>query len=199
MPERSDEEKRKILKFLAESLSFAKTLEAFPSLSIPQLREILRGQTYSSALSPDKVVREWPGKPDALLIHIDGASRGNPGKAGIGVLIQDSQGETISRVSKPIGETTNNVAEYRALLEALNEAERRGARDLTILSDSQLLVNQINGTYRVRDPGILTLWSQAKRKLIKFEKYRVLHIARNQNKQADALANAAIDSLEETT
>lgn len=196
MPEISDEEKRKVLKFLAESLSFAKTLEAFPGLTTPQLREILLGQTCPAALS--RTSGERAGKPEALLIHIDGASRGNPGKAGIGVLIQDSQGETISRVSKPIGETTNNIAEYRALLEALNEAERLGARDLTILSDSQLLVNQINGTYKVRDPGIFTLWSQAKRKLIKFEKYRVLHIARNQNKQADGLANAAIDTFEET-
>ena len=180
MSKRSDEEKIKVLHFLAESLSFAKTLEAFPGLSIPELREILLSQ---------------PTKPEAVLIHIDGASRGNPGKAGIGVLIQGSQGQTISQLSKPIGVATNNLAEYRALLEALTEAERLGARDLTIFSDSELLVNQINGTYKVRDAGIFPLWSQAKRKLAKFQKYLVLHIKRDENKEADALANAAIDRL----
>ncbi|NLG87127.1 MAG: reverse transcriptase-like protein, partial [Firmicutes bacterium] len=87
-----------------------------------------------------------------LILHIDGASRGNPGPAGIGVVIADVSGTVLAEVSEYIGEVTNNVAEYKALLKGLQEAARIGAKDVSIYSDSELLVKQMNGQYRVRHP-----------------------------------------------
>lgn len=131
------------------------------------------------------------GKP--LTLRTDGASRGNPGPAGIGAVIEvDGTGERIERYGY-IGETTNNVAEYRALLLALEEAERLSPPSLTVRSDSELLVRQLNGEYKVKSPLLKPLYLEAVRRLRRFPSTRILHVKREENAKADLLANRAID------
>lgn len=126
-----------------------------------------------------------------LEIYIDGASKGNPGLAGIGVVICKN-GEVIGNVSKFIGETTNNVAEYKALVFALQEALIEGADKVRVFSDSQLLVNQINGEYKIKSEHLKLLYEQAAHLKKGFQFFEISHIARTQNRGADKLANLAI-------
>jgi len=124
-------------------------------------------------------------------IFIDGASKGNPGPAGIGVIIcQD--GGVLKNISVFIGDSTNNVAEYTALIYALQEALIMKVRRLVINSDSQLLCRQIKGEYKVRTPHILSLFRQAKHLLSGFEEFVINNIPRTENLGADKLANIAI-------
>ena len=128
-------------------------------------------------------------------IYIDGASRNNPGPSSIGVVIQ--QGEHIvSQFGKYIGETTNNVAEYTACIEALKKAKKLGIVSVELFSDSQLLVRQINGEYRVRDPHLQKLMGDLQHEKNTFTQFRIHHIPREKNTQADALANQALDELQ---
>lgn len=127
-------------------------------------------------------------------IYIDGASRNNPGPASIGVVIQ--QGEnTVSEFGKYIGETTNNVAEYTACIEALKKAHRLGIVMIEMYSDSQLLVRQILGEYRVKEPHLQKLMSTLQEEKNKFVKFTIKHIPREKNVRADELANQALDAL----
>ena len=129
-------------------------------------------------------------------LYCDGASRGNPGPSGAGAIIYDPRGQVQTQVSLYLGETTNNVAEYQALILGLNEAARLGVRRLQIFADSQLLVRQLNGQYRVKAPHLLPFWRAAKDALQKFESYTLSHVPRAENRQADELANQAIDQKE---
>ena len=127
-------------------------------------------------------------------IFIDGASRNNPGPASIGVVI--SQGEhTVVEFGKYIGETTNNVAEYTACIEALKKAHKLGIVDVELFSDSQLLVRQITGEYKVRDLRLQDLMSTLQHEKSKFVKFRIHHVPREKNTRADALANRALDEM----
>lgn len=126
-------------------------------------------------------------------IYCDGASRGNPGPAGAGVVMLDPYGEVAVRNLEYLGQTTNNVAEYRGLLLGLKMARNLGVKKIRVCSDSELLVRQINGSYRVKKPHLLALWQEAKQELQKFETYEVTHVPRELNYQADRLANQAID------
>ncbi len=132
---------------------------------------------------------------DELVIHIDGASRGNPGPASVGVEIKDREHGVIKTVSHAIGTATNNVAEYSALLVALEEALVLRAQSLEIYTDSQLLARQFSGEYKVKDPFIRVLFRHAKRLVPFFKSCKVHHVAREENKNADKLANEALDSL----
>jgi len=132
------------------------------------------------------------GRP--LVVRVDGASRGNPGPAGTGVVIEAEGAPGRVEFSSYIGETTNNVAEYRALLLALEEAEKLSPPSLTILSDSELLVRQITGVYRVRAAGLKPLHEEALARLRRFPRARILHVRREENRRADELANRAIDA-----
>jgi ribonuclease HI len=123
----------------------------------------------------------------------DGASRGNPGPAGIGVVLEVEGNTHPIECSEYIGEATNNVAEYRALLLALSEAEKLSPSSLTILSDSELLVRQLNGEYRVKSDTLKPLYQEACRRLRGFPGTRILHVGRGENQSADRLANRAID------
>ena len=130
----------------------------------------------------------------ALLLRTDGASRGNPGHAGIGAVLEESgTGETLE-FGAYIGETTNNVAEYRALLLGLEEAERLAPASLTVLSDSELMVRQLTGAYKVKSPKLRPLYLEACRRLRHFNGVRILHVGREENARADRLANRAIDA-----
>lgn len=126
-------------------------------------------------------------------IYIDGAARGNPGPAGIGVVIK-SGGKTILEVSDYIGKTTNNVAEYLALIRGLEEALLLGAKEAECFSDSELLVKQIQGEYKVKNEGLSPLFHHLQSLMVKFKKFSITHKAREENKHADALANRGIDN-----
>ncbi|MDR7544579.1 MAG: serine hydrolase [Armatimonadota bacterium] len=128
-----------------------------------------------------------------LKLHIDGASRGNPGPAGIGVVLQDVQGHTVVEMGEYLGETTNNVAEYRALLRGLDRARELGASQIEIYADSALLVKQLQGAYRVRSAQLAPLHARAKQALAGFSDWSITHVSRAYNAAADALANRAID------
>jgi ribonuclease HI len=128
-----------------------------------------------------------------LHIHIDGASRGNPGEAGFGVHVATAEGGEVASLYGYLGRATNNVAEYQALLHALRDAIARGAHRVRIFSDSELVVRQIEGSYRVRHPDLVPLHREARSLLGRFEEARVVHVPREQNRRADALANRAVD------
>jgi ribonuclease HI len=126
-------------------------------------------------------------------VFLDGASRGNPGPAGLGVVFRQEDGPVLLTMKEYLGEVTNNVAEYRALLAALAEAARRGLKRLRIHTDSQLMQRQLVGVYRVRQPHLRRLHEEALRGLTFLEQYEILHVPRELNKEADGLANQAIE------
>lgn len=137
------------------------------------------------------------GRPAAAILRIDGASRGNPGPAGCGVILEDTDGcrETHTRY---LGRATNNQAEYEALLLALERAAALGYRRLEVRSDSELLIRQMTGAYRVKHPGLLALHQAASRLLPGFEEVRFTHVDREVNEEADRLAKLAIDQARTT-
>lgn len=128
-----------------------------------------------------------------VIIYSDGAARGNPGPAGAGAILQGEDGHVIVEVCRYLGEMTNNQAEYNALLLALEEAQAIGAENLTIFADSELMVKQIMGEYRVKNEGIKPLFAKAQKLLRGFAGYTIEHVPRDENRHADRLANLAID------
>lgn len=133
-------------------------------------------------------------KPDAdstAVAWIDGASRGNPGEAGFGVLFD--LGDTTHEIAGFLGRTTNNVAEYTALLAALTFAKEHGVRNLRLYSDSELLVRQLNGVYRVKARHLIPLFLEVIRLKRELDGFQLEHVPREENKEADRLANRAID------
>lgn len=133
-------------------------------------------------------------KGKAITLRTDGASRGNPGPAGVGAVIEADDSSGRIELSEYIGRATNNVAEYRALILALEEAEKLAPAAVTVLSDSELLVRQLNGEYRVRSAQLLPLYVDVRRRLRRFPAARILHVGRGENGDADRLANRAIDA-----
>ena len=136
--------------------------------------------------------------PKRLTAHVDGASRGNPGPAAIGVVIKDEKGTTIVKVSSYIGRATNNQAEYTALATALEEAKKLGANHIDIRTDSQLMAEQVEGNYRVRNANIKPLFEEVKRLLAAFKSYTIDHIPRERNSEADSLANQALNRFKDS-
>lgn len=132
-------------------------------------------------------------QPDGWIAYIDGGSRGNPGEAGYGVSIQGPDGEVIEEIYGYLGKATNNVAEYAALIAMLEHADRRGIRDLTVHSDSQLLVRQVRGEYRVKNPVLQEMHARALALLERLGAVVILHIPREENRRADYLANRAMN------
>jgi ribonuclease HI len=124
----------------------------------------------------------------------DGGARGNPGPSGYGVHIVSPAGETLAELSRFLGIQTNNVAEYSALLAALEWAVTNKVRHLRVVSDSELMVRQMQGRYKVSSPTLKPLFDQARRLVRHLEVFRIEHVLRGKNKRADALANAAMDS-----
>lgn len=134
----------------------------------------------------------------AIVAYIDGGARGNPGPAGYGVRIEDEQGSLINEFNGFIGNSTNNVAEYNGLLAALRYAQQHGHRSLRIRSDSELLVKQMRGEYRVKNAGLQPLHQQARAIAESLERVVYEHVRREQNKDADRLANLAMDEGTQT-
>jgi ribonuclease HI len=128
-----------------------------------------------------------------LTIYTDGGARGNPGPAGIGVVIE-RDGKIVKEYGKYIGETTNNQAEYQALIFALESAKEMGGTEVEVLMDSELIVKQLKGEYRVRDAGLSPLYLCVHNLRAGFAKFSVRHIRREQNKEADRMVNEALDN-----
>lgn len=127
-----------------------------------------------------------------FIIYFDGASKGNPGKAGAGVWIKNKDGDEVARISRYLGEKTNNEAEYLALLLGLREAKKRGSNSVHIFTDSELVEKQIKGIYRVRDLDLKELHKKVIRILKEFSSFVIEFIPREKNREADFLANQAI-------
>jgi ribonuclease HI len=128
-----------------------------------------------------------------FIIYCDGASRGNPGEAGIGYVIADREGAVLKEESDYLGQATNNVAEYTALVRSLQNSLKLGARRVKVYSDSELMVKQIKGEYKVKNPGLAPLYRQAMELISQLEAFNIIHIPRDRNKKADELANKGID------
>jgi len=141
----------------------------------------------------DEPVRERPDRQDVMVAYIDGGARGNPGPAGYGVYVQDENGRCIAELSEFLGVKTNNFAEYSGLLAALRFAIDHDFEDVRVISDSELLVKQMKGQYKVNSPDLRPLYDEAKRMVSKLNTFRVQHVLRSQNKEADRLANLAMD------
>ena len=128
-----------------------------------------------------------------ITAYTDGGSRGNPGPAGYGVLLQAADGALVAELSEFLGIQTNNVAEYSALLGALEYALAHGHSHLRVISDSELMVKQIRGQYSVKSPDLRPLYEEARRRIARLEEFEIQHVLRGKNKKADQLANDAMD------
>jgi probable phosphoglycerate mutase len=134
-------------------------------------------------LSPEK----W------LIAHCDGGARGNPGPAGYGAVLQTEDGETLAELSEFLGIRTNNYAEYSGLLGVLAWTLDNGYRRLRVVSDSELMVKQIQGRYKVNSPDLKPLWTEARNRIAQLDEFQITHALRHKNKDADRLANRAMD------
>ncbi|MFQ5867684.1 MAG: ribonuclease HI family protein [bacterium] len=176
----------RILKTLAEQKSFRSAKKRLPGLTD---REIWKAISVAASM-----LRSLPGveKHRNLKVYIDGAAAPNPGPSGIGVVIYDQRKKKIKEVKKYIGLGSNNVAEYKALIRGLKESKKLLAQSVNVFSDSELLVNQMNGRFRINDKHLMRLSEQAKTLEGKFEKVTYRLIGRNENRLTDQLANIAI-------
>ena len=129
-----------------------------------------------------------------LVLHVDGGARGNPGPAAIGVVISRPDGQLVEEVAETIGVTTNNVAEYQALLRGLERASALGAQDIRIFNDSELVARQLTGAYRVKHAAMKPLHAEAMSRLRRFTTWRIETVPRARNAEADALVNQALDA-----
>lgn len=137
--------------------------------------------------------QDQPNRGGWIIANCDGGSRGNPGPAGYGVHIQDQEGNVVAELSEFLGKQTNNYAEYSALLAALEYALKHNHPRLRVIADSELMVKQIKGQYRVNSPDLRPLYDEAKRRIAKLDAFDIQHVLRGKNKRADALANLAMD------
>jgi len=128
-----------------------------------------------------------------LTVNVDGGARGNPGPAAVGVVVRDAAGAVLEERGETIGRATNNVAEYRALLLGIELAAAHGASELELLGDSELIVRQVEGRYKVKDATMKELHAEVKAALAPFERWSIGHVRREQNADADRLVNAALD------
>jgi len=131
--------------------------------------------------------------PEHIVAHVDGGARGNPGPAGFGVVVEDQHGTRIAGFGCYLGHHTNNFAEYSGLIAALSYALEHGHAALRVVSDSELMVRQMNGVYKVRSPELRPLYEEAKRLARRLEWFRIEHVRREHNAEADRLANEAMD------
>jgi ribonuclease HI len=200
-----------ILRVLVKKLPDEVLQDYFRDLPPEQVRKVL--QEAAGVLAPRKETqakqstqaslwkdtdRDWQGKLQgrALYLYTDGASRGNPGEAGAGIAILDDQGNELVATGKYLGQCTNNEAEYRALLFGLAKCGEFGKGKIKIHLDSELIVKQILGAYRVKHPNLIPLFRKAMNILSGFASFSVTHVRRENNSRADELANRAIDNRE---
>lgn len=197
-----------ILRILAVKLPDDVLADCFHDVSPGEVRRLLR-ETADALPPPIKKERkatsqpslwqnsaeDWQGALRGRTLHLytDGASRGNPGEAGAGVAICDEEGNELAAAGKYLGQCTNNEAEYRALLLGLSRCGELGRGKLKIHLDSELIVKQVLGAYRVKHPNLLPLFKKVQQLLTGFASYTIRHVRREHNSRADQLANEAID------
>src|SRR5947209_5061454 len=146
-----------------------------------------------NSLFPNRDAATSPTPAHYLIAHSDGGARGNPGPAGYGVVIQDESGKKVAHLSEYLGHQTNNFAEYQGLIAALEYAVDHGPKALKLVSDSELLVRQIKGIYKVKNPVLKDLQARAKELISKLDWFSIGHAMREHNQEADHLANQAMD------
>ena len=144
-------------------------------------------ETLFSKMDAAREPAEWH------VAHCDGGSRGNPGPSGYGAVVEDAQGRVVARLSEYLGRQTNNFAEYSGLLAVLGWALEHRVQRLRVVSDSELMVNQMKGRYKVASPALRPLWDEARRRAGKLEGFEIRHTLRGGNQEADRLANEAMD------
>lgn len=206
MHERSQD--REILQRLAERLPEHLLRELFPDREPQVVRGALQRASSSEApaakpktgapvlpfaRSAGPPVSPAPAAGGSCILYTDGASRGNPGEAGAGAVLLDGERRPLASRALYLGQCTNNVAEYRALLAGLELALQHGCERLTIFLDSELIVRQISGQYKVKNAHLQPLYLQAKGLLQRLKGWRIKHVPRAENAQADQLANQGID------
>ncbi len=147
----------------------------------------------SASLFPDPVSETPNSTAGWVTAHCDGGARGNPGPAGFGAVVADEKGAVLAELSEFLGHQTNNYAEYAGLLAVLQWALDHGRGRLRVVSDSLLMVQQIKGKFKVSSPGLKPLWTEARRRIGLLEAFEISHALRHKNKDADRLANAAMD------
>jgi ribonuclease HI len=130
---------------------------------------------------------------ERLIVNVDGGSRGNPGPAAAAAIVRDADGNLLEERGELIGEGTNNVAEYRALLLGISRAAELGASEVELVGDSELVVRQVQGTYKVKDAALRELHAQVRDALRQFETWSIRHVRREQNEDADLLVNETLD------
>lgn len=198
----NDRYKAAALSLLAREMDLARAMELQPGMSPEEWRSLLReaaslflerGAAGAGEQLPGPEVT-LPEAPAGLrpVLMTDGASRGNPGPAAAGGILRLGK-EVVGRISQPLGIKTNNQAEYEALLLGLELVRRLGFKEVSIRSDSQLLVRQLEGRYKVRDPKLKPLFQRAASALKALSGHDIVHIRRELNREADALANKALD------
>ena len=128
-----------------------------------------------------------------VTVNVDGGARGNPGPAAIGVVLRNGDGSVVEELGETIGEATNNVAEYKALLRGIELAAAHGAGELELVGDSELVVRQVEGRYKVKNAGMKELHAEVKRALGDFDSWSIRHVRRAENADADRLVNEALD------
>jgi probable phosphoglycerate mutase len=148
-------------------------------------------QTASASLFPPEPTSANPA--GWVTAHCDGGARGNPGPAGYGAIVQDSEGHVLAELSGFLGVRSNNVAEYAGLLACLNWALQHHHPRLRVVSDSLLMVRQMEGRFKVKSPDLRPLWEEARRRAARLERFEIAHALRHKNKDADRLANLAMD------
>ena len=190
--------KSDLLDALSKHLSVDRLLSDNPVLTREMLSALLweaAGAVGPGAIHKSPSPAAAPNKTGAVRLRMftDGASRGNPGEAGIGVLIEDESGHIVKKLARYLGKATNNQAEYTALIDGLKAATELGADEVSVFADSELVVKQMKGEYKVKNEDLQIKHGEAKRVAAGFKKASYTYIPREKNKEADALANEAID------
>jgi probable phosphoglycerate mutase len=146
-----------------------------------------------ATLFPESSAATSTSRSEWVFAHCDGGSRGNPGPSGFGAVLVDAHGQKLAELSEFLGVRTNNFAEYSGLLACLAYALQHGHKRLKVVSDSELMVKQIQGKYKVNSPDLKPLWQEARNRIAKLEAFEITHALRHKNQDADALANQAMD------
>jgi ribonuclease HI/probable phosphoglycerate mutase len=194
-----------ILRRLVEQLDDETFKRIFPGQHPESIRRILTGvrsmeNSRTEPAAPPLDPAEVPAntsRTGRCRLFTDGASRGNPGQAGAGAVLLAENGEELATRSVYLGTCTNNIAEYQALLIGLEEALRQGCSDIAVALDSELIVRQIQGRYKVKNEGLLPLFQQVRERLARFDTWSIIHVPRAQNARADQLANQGIDQKDD--
>ncbi len=185
----------KILRSLADRLDVELVLKENPEWTREDVRQALEdgAALFPESAGEGETLPSDLSMPETVTLYSDGASRGNPGPAGAGVVFCDEEGNVLAEFHEYLGKTTNNVAEYSALLLGLKKAETLRVDRILFRCDSELMARQLSGRYKVKSPNLRGLYEEVRQRTARLKSFRVEHVYREGNARADALANLAID------